>query len=410
MSNHLAIAAITTTLKNIIYQKINQEIEGGNVTTLPLDKSRDNNETNQINLFLYHLFPNLAWQNRHPIAQRNRGESQKSPLGLDLFYLISVYGKKDDEVSSHQLLGKVISLFHDLNKITPNMIEAATSKELRESNLHQQIEQINIITLSLSLEETLSIWQGFNVPYRPCVCYQVSVILIDSQQSLTIPLPVLSQHNKQGKIAQLGFLPTLTNIELPNRKPSAQLGDIITLRGNNLDKPGIKIRLTHTQFKHSLDLDPLEDIKFDRIQIKIPNLEEAVVNDWRIGLYLVSIICIEGENQTPQSNELPLSLAAQVVALTPQETSEGPLKIRIHCTPALQSKQKAFIVWGDQVFPTRKRSHPQQPSITKLTCNIPSVTQGEYVVRLRVDGIDSIPVDFNTFPWEFDQNQKIIVK
>ena len=290
------------------------------------------------------------------------------------------------------------------------MIEAATSNDLRESNLHQQIEQINITPLSLSLEETFSIWQGLNAPYRPCICYQVSVILIDSQEALNIPLPVLSQHNKQGRIAQLGFLPTLTTIELTNRQPSAQSGDIITLRGNNLDKPGIKIRLTHTQFKQSLELDPLEDIKSDRIQIKIPNQEEETVNQWRIGLYLVSIICTERENQNQQSNELPLTLAPQIIALTPQEIREGPLKIRIDCTPALHSKQKAFIIWGDQVFATRKRSDSQQPTITKITCQIPFVTEGEYVVRLRVDGIDSIPVDFNTFPWEFDANQKIIVR
>ncbi|HAC65210.1 MAG TPA: hypothetical protein DCF68_17200 [Cyanothece sp. UBA12306] len=409
MSNYYAVAAVTTTLQSIIYQKVIQEIQGVNVTTFPLDKARENNETNQINLFLYHLSPNIAWSNHHPIAQRKRGENKKSPLGLNLFYLISVYGEKDNEVKSHQLLGKVISLFHDLSKITSDMIEAATSENLKESNLHQQVEQINITPLNLSLEETFSIWHGFNAAYRPCICYQVSVILIDSQTTINIPLPVLSQHNKQGNIVQLGFLPILTAIELPNRQSSAQLGDLITLRGNNLDKPGIYIRVTHNQLKHSIDITPLATEKPDSIQIRIPNQEQESFNQWHIGLYLVSVIVKETENDIQKSNDLPLILSPKITTLTPKETKAGPLKLRISCTPPLQSKQKAFILWGDQIFPTRKRSHADQPNLTTITCKIPLVSQGEYIVRLRVDGVDSIPINFNTVPWEFEPNQKVVV-
>lgn len=42
MSNSLAIAAVTTTLRNLISQGVAQELGSGIVTTQPPDKAREN--------------------------------------------------------------------------------------------------------------------------------------------------------------------------------------------------------------------------------------------------------------------------------------------------------------------------------------------------------------------------------
>ncbi len=410
MSNSLAIAAVTATLQNLIYQVLRDDLGSGKVTTLPLDKARENVDRNQINIFLYHTLPNLAWRNRHPAGQLRRGESQKSPLGLDLFYLISVYGEKENGVKSYQLLGKVMSLFHDLSKITPEMIETATNEELRESNLHQQLEKINITPLALSFEEMSQIWQGFQVPSRPCVAYQVSVILLDSMVPLTVPMPVLAQGNGQGVVRQKEFYPSLQALELPNRQPSLQLGDTLTLRGNNLERAGIRIRFNHSKFNRIIELDPLEAKNPRMLQVKPPDPDQETVDNWLIGLYTLSLIMPEGEQGERESNGLPFNLAPRIVALNPKESRAGDLRLRLCCSPPLHRQQKAILLWGDRAFPTRKRSNPDIPATTTLTCQIKSAPQGEYVVRLRVDGVDSLPVDFSTFPWQFDPNQKVIVR
>jgi hypothetical protein len=410
MSNSLAIAAVTATLQNLIYQAMQNALGSGKVTTLPLDKARENSEQNQINIFLYHTLPNLAWRNRHPVAQLRRGESQKSPLGLDLFYLISVYGEKENGVKSHQLLGQIMSLFHDLSKITPEMIETATNEELRDSNLHQQIETINITPLALTYEEIYQIWQGFQVPFRPSVAYQVSVILLDSLVSLTVPMPVLAQGNGKTQVGQTGFLPSLQALELPNRQPSVQLGDTLTLRGNNLEQEGLHIRLIHSKFKQIIELEPLESQNTHILTVKIPDPDQEQAQPWQIGLYTLSLIMLQVEQGVRVSNELPFNLAPRIVALSPKQTRAGDISLRLSCTPALHPRQKAILLWGDRSFPTRKRSNPEPGATTSLTCQIKSVLQGEYVVRLRVDGVDSLPVDFSTFPWQFDPNQKVIVR
>lgn len=407
MSNPLAIAAITATLRNLIYSVLSDQLEGSKITALPLDKARDNQEDNQVNLFLYHIASNLNWKNRPPIGQMRRGETKRSPLGLDLFYLITVYGEKEEELQTHQLLGKIMSLFHDTKKIPPALIEGATAQNLRESNLHEQIEEINITPLSLSFEEVLQIWQGFNAPYRTCVCYQVSVVLIDSQAALAVPMPVLSQNSGEGRFFQLDYLPTLTALELPNRQPAAQLGDIITLRGTNLDKTNLKVKFTHNQFKTNIELDPLAGAKSNELKVQIPNFEAETAHQWKIGLYIVTLICQE-EEHNQQSNQLPLVLAPQITVLSPRETHEGTIRLRVNCAPPLHSKQAALLLWTDQVYQTRKRTYAGE-TFTRLTCDIPDVSVGEYVVRIRVDGVDNIPVDFSTFPWQFDRDQMIII-
>ena len=62
----------------------------------------------------------------------------------------------------------------------------------------------------------------------------------------------------------------------------------------------------------------------------------------------------------------------------------------------------------------------RQPELERLSGVLPGLTfcypldvtdaeAGEYVLRLRVDGADSIPVDFSTVPPQFDTAQMITI-
>jgi len=44
---------------------------------------------------------------------------------------------------------------------------------------------------------------------------------------------------------------------------------------------------------------------------------------------------------------------------------------------------------------------------TTLTIEVPNAKQGTYVVRLRVDGADSMPFDPTVTPPQFDPSQKV---
>ena len=52
-------------------------------------------------------------------------------------------------------------------------------------------------------------------------------------------------------------------------------------------------------------------------------------------------------------------------------------------------------------------ANPQQP--TTVTFVVPPVPLGTYTVRLRVDGVDNLPVTLNGTQFDLDPNQQVTV-
>src|SRR5689334_23115435 len=105
MSNALAIAAVTAALRKIIQDGIQSELPDAKVTTKPPDKAEA--AANLINLFLYQTNESAAWRNMAMPRQSKPGETSQPPLALDLYYLITAYGKSDESPNppeSHRLL------------------------------------------------------------------------------------------------------------------------------------------------------------------------------------------------------------------------------------------------------------------------------------------------------------------
>ena len=102
---------------------------------------------------------------------------------------------------------------------------------------------------------------------------------------------------------------------------------------------------------------------------------------------------------------------APSIKLTPNSTTMAIVvksgdPITITCTPrirdrkdpassAFESIQNVIVWFGDQVVkaPVISNQHPlQKDQPTTITFKVPDVENGLYVVRLRVDNVDSIPV------------------
>jgi len=70
--------------------------------------------------------------------------------------------------------------------------------------------------------------------------------------------------------------------------------------------------------------------------------------------------------------------------------------------------QHAALLLGDGEIPAETPSSAASPTGT-LTFIAPNVAAGEYFVRLRIDGVDSVLVDRSVTPPAFDQTQKVTV-
>ena len=111
MSNAQAVAAITATLQAILLNEVplgSPDLVDLSVSILPLDKARGANTNNQLNLFLYMVNRNAAFANANMPRQVQSGEVAISPLPLNLYYLVTAFGRDDDVVQpfGHELLGR----------------------------------------------------------------------------------------------------------------------------------------------------------------------------------------------------------------------------------------------------------------------------------------------------------------
>jgi hypothetical protein len=179
MSNTLAIAAVTATLRQLLDQALNADVPGTTVTTRAPDKARDSPSGNQVNLFLYLTLPNAAWRNIEPEALQP-GATGQPLMALNLYYLLSVYGQNEDDTEpfSHRLLGQAMQILHQHPILDPQEIREA----LKGNDLYEQAERVRISLQPLSLEEMAKLWTTFQTPYRLSVAYEVSVVLISSRR------------------------------------------------------------------------------------------------------------------------------------------------------------------------------------------------------------------------------------
>lgn len=409
MSNPLAVAAATVTLQAILLNGVtaDPDLSDATVTVLPLDKARGSNTANQLNLFLYQVLPDAAWRNMNIPTQVGPLETGTPPLPLTMHYLLTAFGRDDDATLpfGHHLLGQAMSVLYDHALLGPDEIRAATAVPLPTSNLDQQIERVRITLQPLSLEEISKLWTGFATQYRLSVGYEVSVALIDSTQSKRAPLPVLTRGpSDQGILSQSNLLnpfPALTQVQLPNNQPSALLGDTLVLTGNNLNGTSLGVQFNHPLFTAPVEVAPLAGGASTQVKVQIPNVPAS----WPAGFYSIAVLVQRpGETYRRTTNLLSFALAPKLT-IAPASAAGPNITYTATCVPDVLPLQEATLLISDQEVVAQP--HPAQTNT--LTFNALGLIAGQYFVRLRVDGVDSLLVKASVTPPVFDTTQQVTV-
>ncbi|MBG1267337.1 Pvc16 family protein [Nostoc sp. WHI] len=431
MSNALAIAAVTKTLRQLLIQGI-PDLPNQNVTAKPPDRAfpGGNATTDQINLFLYHTIVNAAWRNRDLPNQIKPGETSQQPLALNLHYLISTSGAGDDEILSHQWLGIAMSVLHDhavlsREEIRTAIITADIRGESVNSDLHEQVERVRITPLPLGLEDLSKLWTTFTTPYRVSAAYEVSVVLIESTRPVLTPLPVLDRNLLIEPNLSPPF-PTLTKIQIPNPQGAARCGDgslnsgeIITLIGHHLDKT-TRVRFQHPRRQEPLQLTPLTGSSATQIILRLPDNPDPETlageplqdpNQWLVGVYKISVEVNRDRPQpdgttiteTVTTNELPLAIAPRLIL--PFNYNSVTRRLTLTCRPRVLPEQRVMLLIDNYQLISNHTIPTNTLEFTLPTTLAP----GEYLIRLRVDGIDSLLVRGTPPKLEFDPNQKVSV-
>ncbi|MFZ1319757.1 MAG: DUF4255 domain-containing protein [Candidatus Nitrotoga sp.] len=445
MSSALAIAGVTAVLRDLLNDGlINNDATGTlgatvSVTAGPPDRvipANGGTESSQLNLFMYHVTPNSGWRNeRFPSLDASGNQRlSNAPLALNLHYLLSAHGSVD--LHGEILLGYAMQLLHETPILSRKAIRKALDpsppvggtalppalKALADSGLENQIELIKITPEYLNTEEMSKLWTATQSHLRPTAAYMASVVLIESSKSIRSALPVLTRGPvvkpdplnvdtwyESGITAVAGLTPPyplLAGIELPNKQIAARLGETIKLKGYNLSGTNLVVRFAHPSLTAPIDIAFGTNANEESFSVALPNTAQDNI-DWPAGIWEVTALLQRpGETEIRSSNSLALFLAPRIdVASSSATRDSSGVTINLVFAPQARPAQRISLNAGGYEASPEKFTVPT----ASLQFKYAQLPAGNHLLRLRVDGADSLLVNRLTTPPQFDNTQVLTV-
>jgi|SRR5215472_2252516 len=439
MSSALAIAAVTACLKDLLNDGLLDHdlssLGSFSITAQPPDRiTTGDTETNQLNLFLYQVTPNLGWRNASlPSRAVDGTRISNPPLALDLHYLLTAYGAQD--LNAEVLLGYAMQLMHENGILTRQQLRIALGAPspvdgnllpgpfgtLSALDLADQLELIKITPVYLTSEDLSKLWTAMQARYRPSMAYMVSVVLIQSTGAARAPLPVLKRGSSdRGPDAQAVPPPALTAVRgaASELLPAVRLGDDVLIFGRNLPADAAAVVFTSSRLGITKELPP-GPLSSDATQLAVhlPAIAEDAtgISGWGIGAYDVALRIAPAGRPASLTDPAPTPLVlAPLITVAPLAAAPGTVNLTVACTPRLRPNQTAGarLLFGTaEAIPTAIDTPADVTQPTTLSFSIPAVTAGTYRVRLRIDGIDNLPVTVTGSPpvLDFDPQQTVTV-
>jgi len=433
MSNALAIASVTAVLRDLLNNGlIDHDVSAtlGNVTVSSLSPDRidmtSQNQTSRLNLFLYQVMPNAAWRNVGLPSRNGNGDRiSNPPLALNLHYLLTAYGAL--ELHAEILLGYGMQLLHETPVLTRNAIRTALAppssvgglpslppqmQALFTSELAEQVEQIKIVPETPNTEEISRLWSALGAPYRPTAAYQASVVLIESKRSTKSSLPVRARNVYVVPFNQ----PVIEQVT-----SQANAGDPIVLNqpvlsGQNLVLLGRGLRGDIVRVNiGGVEETPADvDITDSQIIVPVPATLQAGVQGVQV-IQLRSMGTPPAPHRGVESNLAAFVLRPTIdppnsVVFTP---GAGPMisgTVSLSVKPAIGDQQRVQLLLNQFVPVTSPPTNvtteaysfvaPQRTPVSPpfgppgssqtITIPIKGVKAGRYLVRIQVDGAESL--------------------
>ncbi|MES2741983.1 MAG: DUF4255 domain-containing protein [Pseudomonadota bacterium] len=410
MSNALAIAATTTALQNLLLARmpvLDGDLGDLQVTVQPLDQARTGVTQAQLNIFLYQVLPNAAWRNLDTPRQVRPGESAMPPLALNLHYLITAYGRgqNDTSVTNHRVLGGAMSVLHD----HPLLGREELAIALPASEVAEQFERLRITPLPIGVEEISKLWTVFQTQYRVSAAYEVTVLLIDSRHPVRAPPPVLSRGVASAAVPAA----VLDEARAPFGHQAARLGEDVLLLGSQLLGPHPTLRFSSSRLAQPIELTPLPGGSAEALTVHLPDLAEDpnALARWAPGLYTCVLAMHPPGSPASLSGPVAFALAPRIT-VAPLAAAAGEVTLSVSCSPRVAAHQRVLLIFGERQAQPTGISTPADVALpSTIDFVLPDVAPGHYLVRLRVDGVDSIPVLYSGTPAApaFDPAQRVSV-
>lgn len=402
MSNSLAIAAVTSSIRFVLERSLQRphagQVGGAGVTTL-----RPGDLTNSdlagpagVNVFCYLATANHAWNLNDLPTRRSDGTPVARPVAaIDLHYLVTCYGS-DPELEPQRLLGRVVAAFKETPVLTRDVVSDACALYgantdtgfLTAADLADEVELVKLSPVTLSLEEMSKLWGVLDSPYLLSLTYLATVVLISGDITPTRALPV---RHRVLTVTPSGP-PKLAAavVDPPNAPVTA--GVTLLLTGSGLLGPAdTEVVIGAAR------LTPAAGATANELRVVLDGTVRA-------GVQAVSVRHrtvaggggIPPARTTATSNGLPL-----VVRPSVSVSGVGDDELTLAVDPPLRAGQRASVLLSrlsgggpatpgevTAEFPPLAQADEPLAALTIPRAAIPDAT---WLVRVIVDGVDSLP-------------------
>ena len=396
MSNYLAIATVTATLQRILQAVIQQDIEGARATTLSPSAISTGAPEVGVNIFLYQVTSNPALANYDSTPNRTKANPLNRQVAIDLFYMMSCYGN-DAELQPQRVLGSVVSTLVDKRILTTELIRStcndSTFPFLVDSDLVDQIQQINIVPVDISLEDLSKAWSVFyQAPYVLSIAYRACLVIVEGRENFQRALPV--RDASPAGIVPFPASPYIEQVVAQGgRFEPIVIGSVIIIRGRSLLSEIVEVHVG------DLVITPISvqdrEIAFSLADMPLPQIQAGVQS-----LQVIHRIASTSTLITNSiaSNVMPFVLCPTIigVAVNHLEIIEDNLRsavVVVQLDVLVREKQKVVLSlneWTTDSPNVYMFDRPPLPD-TSSTIEIPivNIKAGEYLVRIQIDGAES---------------------
>ena len=398
MSNHLAIATVTATLQRILQDTAQVDVEGARVTTVRPDNVGRGIPETGINIFLYRV-ATVNWRNQDLPGRRSTGELNKRPqIALELNYIMTCYGN-EVELEPQRLLGSAIRTMHSQpvlqTEAIKNTLDDSSFRYLRESDLIEQIESIQFAPLGLSTEDLSKIWSiFFQTPYNLSVAYQARTVAIESYQiprrALPVRKPIISASPQKPIVSKVTSFDPLTKLWQSTEERLILTTSTIAIKGMRLGGNNNLVRIG--------DIDAIPQEVSDRqILLDLNTISHSELHPGVRGIQVIKRN--DRDRRINESNVYPLVLLPTlqeiaVEAITPLGEEQYRVRVSLATQPTIGKNQRLNLILNSTTG-EREREYilkipPLETDSDRIVTEIDSVLAGEYLVRLQVDGVESL--------------------
>jgi Pvc16 N-terminal domain len=411
MSNYLAIATITATLQRTLQASVQRDVDGVRVTAVKPGMIGNGTPESGVNVFLYHVARNPAIS-PDSAASRLKSSGTRRQTPLELYYMLSFYGN-DTDLEPHRLLGSVVRTFSDRTTISSEMIQDTIADSsftfLENSDLGDQIQQLVIAPVDMTMEDLSKVWSVFfQAPYLLSLAYKVTVVMIDGEEIAKRALPVRDRSFKG--ILPFANYPVLEQILNQTGKLDPILTDsTIVLKGRQLAGSQTRVRLGLAEVVITSEMEMTDT----QIVLPLGLISPAVLRAGVQDLQVIHTVTDGDRQRQSESNVLPFVLRPrlnqiQVVSQSGRGDDLRSADLMIQVNLQVGPTQRVVLLLNEWSVENPKiyafTVPPRQFDTNCLQITVKDIQAGTYLVRLQIDGADSLldvdtQAESPTFNW-----------